>query len=74
MRQNFGFGKVVYVGIDSTWRWRFKKGDTYNHRFWSQVIRWAASDRALVAGNEFVRFALASRSIGPIRKSRSSRG
>lgn len=56
VRQNFGFGKVVYVGIDSTWRWRFKKGDTYNHRFWSQVIRWAASDRALVAGNEYVRF------------------
>jgi hypothetical protein len=56
VRQNFGFGKVVFVGIDSTWRWRFKKGDTYNHRFWSQVIRWAASDRALVAGNEFVRF------------------
>ncbi|WP_020472935.1 vWA domain-containing protein [Zavarzinella formosa] len=56
VRQNYGFGKVVYVGIDSTWRWRFKKGDTYNHRFWSQVIRWAASDRALIAGNEFVRF------------------
>jgi hypothetical protein len=56
VRQNFGFGKVVFVGIDSTWRWRFKKGDTYNHRFWSQMIRWAASDRALVAGNEFVRF------------------
>lgn len=56
VRQNFGFGKVVYVGIDSTWRWRYKKGDLYNHRFWSQVIRWAASDRAMVAGNEFVRF------------------
>ncbi len=56
VRHNYGFGKVVYVGIDSTWRWRFKKGDTYNHRFWSQVIRWAASDRALIAGNEFVRF------------------
>ena len=56
VRHNYGFGKVVYVGIDSTWRWRFKKGDTYNHRFWSQVIRWAASDRALIAGNEYVRF------------------
>jgi hypothetical protein len=56
VRQNYGFGKVVYVGIDSTWRWRYKKGDLYNHRFWSQVIRWAASDRAMVAGNEFVRF------------------
>lgn len=56
VRQNYGFGKVVFVGIDSTWRWRFKKGDTYNHRFWSQMIRWAASDRALIAGNEYVRF------------------
>src|SRR5262249_16669998 len=30
--------------------------DKYHHRFWSQVIRWAASDRALTAINEFVRF------------------
>jgi hypothetical protein len=55
-RQNYGFGRVVYVGLDSTWRWRFKQGDKFHHRFWSQVIRWAASDRALIAGNEFVRF------------------
>ena len=33
-----------------------KQGDKYHHRFWSQVIRWAASDRALTAGNDFVRF------------------
>lgn len=56
LRQNYGFGRVVYVGLDSTWRWRFKRGDLYHHRFWSQVIRWAASDRALITGNEFVRF------------------
>jgi len=44
------------VGLDSTWRWRYKQGDKYHHRFWSQLIRWAASDRALVAGNDFARF------------------
>ncbi len=55
-RQNYGFGRVLYVGLDSTWRWRFKAGDTYHHRFWGQVIRWAASDTPLLTGNEFVRF------------------
>src|SRR5437868_5360782 len=56
VRQNFGFGRVVFVGLDSTWRWRFKNGDTYHHRFWGQVIRWAATDKPLVTGNEYVRF------------------
>ena len=56
IRQNYGFGRVVYVGIDSTWRWRFKTGDQYHHRFWGQLIRWAASDRPLITGNEFLRF------------------
>jgi hypothetical protein len=56
VRQNYGFGRVMYVGLDSTWRWRFKTGDTYHHKFWGQVIRWAASDKPLVTGNEYVRF------------------
>ena len=56
VRQNYGFGRVVYVGIDSTWRWRYKTGDLYHHRFWGQVIRWAATDRPLVTGNDYVRF------------------
>jgi hypothetical protein len=54
-RHNYGFGRVLFVGLDSTWRWRYKVGDTYHHRFWSQAIRWAASDKPLGAGNEFVR-------------------
>src|SRR5262245_38286776 len=54
-RHNFGFGRVLFVGLDSTWRWRYKVGDLYHHRFWGQVIRWAAADRPLVVGNEFVR-------------------
>jgi hypothetical protein len=56
VRQNYGFGRVLFVGLDSTWRWRYKVGDTYHHRFWGQVVRWAASDKPLVAGNEYVRF------------------
>jgi hypothetical protein len=56
VRQHYGFGRVLFVGLESTWRWRYKIGDVYHHRFWSQTIRWAASDKPLVAGNESVRF------------------
>ena len=56
VRHNYGFGRVLYVGLESTWRWRFKAGDTYHHRFWGQAIRWAASDKPLLVGNEFLRF------------------
>ncbi len=51
VRSKSGFGRVLYIGIDSTWRWRYKKGDEYHHRFWSQVITWAASDKILPAKN-----------------------
>jgi hypothetical protein len=56
VRQFYGFGRVLFVGLDSTWRWRFKSGDTYHHKFWGQVIRWAATDKLLITGNEYVRF------------------
>lgn len=56
VRQNYGFGRVLYVGVDSTWRWRYRVGDTYHHRFWGQAVRWAASEKPLVTGNNYVRF------------------
>jgi hypothetical protein len=56
VRQNYGFGRVLLVGLDSTWRWRYKAGDVYHHRFWGQLVRWAASDKLLPAGNRYVRF------------------
>ena len=56
VRHNYGFGRVFFVGLDSTWRWRYRTGDLYHHRFWSQTIRWAASDKPLVTGNKYVRF------------------
>jgi hypothetical protein len=56
VRHNYGLGRVLYVGLDSTWRWRYKVGDLYHHRFWGQVVRWAAGERPLTAGNAWVRF------------------
>jgi hypothetical protein len=53
--QPYGLGKVLWVGTDGTWRWRYRVGDRYHHRFWGQVVRWAASGK-LAAGNRLVRF------------------
>ncbi len=51
----YGLGKSLWVGTDATWRWRFRMGDTYHHRFWGQVVQWAKQD-ALSAGNRLVQF------------------
>ncbi len=56
LQQPYGFGKTLYVGLDSTWRWRYRVGDTYHHRFWGQLMRWAVSDPWLPDGNRFVRY------------------
>lgn len=53
--QPYGLGKVLWVGTDGTWRWRHRVGDAYHHRFWGQVVRWAAAGR-LASGNALVRF------------------
>jgi hypothetical protein len=55
VHQHYGFGQVLWIGIDSTWRWRHRIGDKYHHRFWGQIGRWAATNKA-TAGNEFVKF------------------
>ncbi|QDV38852.1 vWA domain-containing protein [Tautonia plasticadhaerens] len=53
--QPFGLGKVLWVGTDGTWRWRLRVGDAYHHRFWGQVVRWAA-EGPTAGGNRLVRF------------------
>ncbi len=55
VHQHAGAGQVLWMGVDSTWRWRYRVGDQYHHRFWGQIARWAAKFRAS-AGNEHVRF------------------
>ncbi len=52
--QNYGLGRVLYIGWDATWRFRYKHGDTYHHKFWAQVLRWAQSGN-LPAGLQHVR-------------------
>ena len=43
--QNYGLGKVLYVGWDSTWRMRYKAGDRLHHKFWGQILRWATEGK-----------------------------
>lgn len=49
-----GAGRVLYVGTDSTWRWRRHFGEELFGRFWGRVLRWAAASR-LEARDAFVR-------------------
>ena len=37
-----GLGRVLFAGIDETWRWRFKIGERDQDRFWLQLVRYAA--------------------------------
>ena len=55
VHHTYGTGQVMWLGIDSTWRWRHRRGDQFHHRFWGQLGRWAADNKA-AAGNKFVRF------------------
>lgn len=55
VHQHYGVGQTVWIGSDSTWRWRHRAGDRFHHRFWGQLARWAANTK-LAAGNAFVKF------------------
>ena len=37
--QPVGEGTTLLSLLDSTWRWRFRLGDTYFYRYWGQVLR-----------------------------------
>ena len=45
-----GGGKVLFMGIDSAWRWRRGVEDLYHYRFWGQVARWMSYQRNMAAG------------------------
>ena len=51
---NLALGKVMFLAFDHTWRLRYRVGDTYHHRFWGQVLRWATANK-LPAGTETVK-------------------
>jgi hypothetical protein len=62
VEQYYGLGQVLWLGFDSTWRWRHRVGDQHHHRFWGQLARTAAQNKAS-AGNEFVKFNLESTDV-----------
>ena len=37
--QHYGAGKVGFLAMDETWRWRDRVGDRFQARFWGQVVR-----------------------------------
>lgn len=57
VHQFVGSGQVVWIGTDATWRWRYRVGDKFHHRYWAQLARWAAANK-MSAGTEYVRFGL----------------
>ncbi len=45
--QIVGSGKSMFHAVDDTWRWRFRVGDRYFGRFWTQTIRFLARSKIL---------------------------
>jgi hypothetical protein len=35
--RQYGAGKVLYLGLDEAWRWRFNVADKYHEPFWHQI-------------------------------------
>ena len=43
--QRVGTGKVMFLGVEGTWRWRKAVGDRYHYRFWATAVRWMVRKR-----------------------------
>lgn len=43
--QYYGKGRVLYVGFDATWRWRYLRSAHYYDRFWSNTVDFLAAGR-----------------------------
>ncbi len=54
LQQDVGLGRSLMLAFDRTYRMRSWEGDTYHHRFWGQVLRWATADK-LAAGTPHVK-------------------
>jgi hypothetical protein len=42
--RRLGAGRVLFLGLNETWRWRLKAGDHEADQFWRQLIRHAAGE------------------------------
>jgi hypothetical protein len=52
-RHRLGRGKVFFLGIEETWRWRSRSGDKDQERFFRQLVR-AAADQPYAVTNEIL--------------------
>ncbi|MCG3148997.1 MAG: hypothetical protein PCFJNLEI_02449 [Verrucomicrobiae bacterium] len=51
--RQFGAGKVLYLGLDETWRWRYDVADKYQDAFWQQIAN-AIMEPAYAAQNKHI--------------------
>lgn len=58
----YGSGRVVYVGTDEIWRWRYGRGEVLYERFWIQTVRLLARER-LDRGSAGFRLRAASETV-----------
>lgn len=40
-----GLGRVLFLGTDSFWRWRYRTRWRFHHRLWAQIFLWATVGR-----------------------------
>lgn len=45
LQQFAGSGRVLFLGFDETWRWRFRSDEEHFNRFWKQAIRMLSRSR-----------------------------
>ena len=45
LQQFSGAGRVIFLGIDETWRWRFRDDEEQFNRFWMQAVRTLSRSR-----------------------------
>ncbi len=44
MSMRYGAGRVIYVGTDETWRYRYCRGEVLSERFWIPLVRLLARE------------------------------
>ncbi len=52
---NYGAGRVLAFGGDTTWHWWMRGFETAHKRFWRQIVLWLARKDQAMEGNVWVR-------------------
>lgn len=59
-----GAGQVLFMAFDETWRFRYREGDLWHHKFWGQIQRWATANK-LPFGSGAIRMGTDQRVYAP---------